>query len=187
MTPAPDASDDKEIVARVVDGETELFAALVKRHQRAVYGLGLGFFKNAEDTGDFVQDVFLKAYRSLPGFLGKSKFSTWLYRIAYNTAVNTVKRRREYQSLAEDLEIPDFDDPQRKALRETSRQAVRCALEGLPERYRICLDLYFFYDLSYPEIEAVTGFPVNTIKSHVFRAKAILKDKLRDEAEGGTA
>lgn len=184
---APNAPDDKEIVARVVDGESELFAVLVKRHQRAVYGLGLGFFKNSDDTGDFVQDVFLKAYRNLPGFLGKAKFSTWLYRIAYNTAVNTVKRRREYQSLAEDLEIPDFDDPQSKTLRETSRQAVRSALEDLPERYRICLDLYFFYDLSYPEIEVVTGFPVNTIKSHVFRAKAILRDKLRDEAEGGTA
>lgn len=184
MSPAPDALDDKEIVARVVDGDTELFAVLVRRHQRAVYGLGLGFFKNTEDTGDFVQDVFLKAYRNLSSFLGKSKFSTWLYRIAYNTAVNAIKRRREYQSLAEDLEIPDFDDPQRKTLREASRGAIRAAMADLPERYRVCLDLYFFYDLSYPEIETVTGFPVNTIKSHVFRAKGILRDKLRDEAEG---
>jgi RNA polymerase sigma-70 factor (ECF subfamily) len=186
MSPAFGEPDDKALVDRVVAGESEVFAALIKRHQKAVFGLGLGFFKNEEDTGDFVQDVFLKAYRNLPGFQGKSKFSTWLYRIAYNTALNAVKRRREYQSLAEDMEIPDFDDPQTRTLREASRAAIRTALDELPERYRICLDLYFFYDLSYPEIEGVTGFPVNTIKSHVFRAKALLRDKLRDEAEGGT-
>ena len=184
MSPAPDTLDDRTIVARVIEGESDLFALLVKRHQRAVYGLGLSFFKNAEDSGDFTQDVFIKAYRSLPSFLGKSKFSTWLYRIAYNTAVNAVKRRKEYQSLAEDIEIPDFDDPQSKVLREASKKAIKAATEQLPERYRICVDLFFFYDLSYPEIEVVTGFPVNTIKSHVFRAKALLRDKLRDEAEG---
>ncbi len=187
MRPDAGALDDREIVERVAAGEAELFSLLVQRHQRAVYGLGIGFFKNADDAGDFVQDVFLRAYRNLPGFLGKAKFSTWLYRIAYNTAVNAVKRRKEYQSLADDAEIPYFDDPQEKALRETSRAAIRKAVDGLPERYRVCLDLYFFYDLSYPEIEVVTGFPVNTIKSHVFRAKAILREKLRDEAEGGSA
>lgn len=186
MSPAPDTLSDQSIVERIIGGESGLFAELVKRHQKAVYGLGLGFFKNAEDSGDFTQDVFLKAYRSLPGFLGKSAFSTWLYRIAYNTAVNAVQRRREYQSLAEDAEIPDFDDPQRKAERECSRTAIRAAVGELPERYRVCLDLYFFYDLSYPEIEVVTGFPVNTIKSHVFRAKALLRERLREEAEGGS-
>lgn len=85
--------------------------------------------------------------------------------------------------MAEDAEIPDFDDPQQKAVREASREAIREAIDELPERYRVCLDFYFFYDLSYPEIEVVTGFPVNTIKSHVFRAKAMLRERLRDEAE----
>jgi len=185
MSPAPEELDDRTIAARVVAGESGLYSVLVRRHQRAVYGLGLGFFKNSDDSGDFVQDVFLRAYRGLPGFQGKSKFSTWLYRIAYNTAVNAVKRRREYQSLAEDAEVPAADDPQRDAVRETSRCAVRKAVGELPERYRVCVDLYFFYGLSYPEIESVTGFPSNTIKSHVFRAKAILREKLRDEADGG--
>ena len=185
MSPPEEELDDRTAVARAVAGESELFALLVKRHQRAIYGLGLGFFKNADDAGDFVQDVFLKAFRSLPGYRGNSKFSTWLYRIAYNTAINAVKRRKEFHSLAEDAEIPDFDDPQDKAVRSAAKEAIAAAVADLPERYRVCLEFYFFYDLSYPEIEVVTGFPVNTIKSHVFRAKAILRDKLRDLADGG--
>jgi RNA polymerase sigma-70 factor (ECF subfamily) len=185
MSLAAREPEDRELVARVVAGDNEAFAVLVKRHQRAVYGLGIGFFKNADDAGDFVQDVFIKAYRSLAGFQGKSKFSTWLYRVAYNTALNAVKRRHEYLSLAEDAEIPDFDDPERQALRKAAQSAVAQAVAELPERYRICVDLFFFFDRSYPEIETITGFPVNTIKSHVFRAKAILRGKLRNEVEGG--
>jgi RNA polymerase sigma-70 factor, ECF subfamily len=182
---AADGIDDGIIVERVVAGDTELFRTLVERHQRAVYGLGLSFFRNTEDAADFTQDVFLKAFRSLASFQGRSRFSTWLYRIAYNAAVNNLKRRKEYRSLAEDAEIPDFDGPERRTLRAFARDAVSGAVAELPERYRICVDLYFFYDRSYPEIEAVTGFPVNTIKSHVFRAKKLLRERLRDEAEGG--
>lgn len=184
MTPAAPDAEDNLLVALASDGDGEAFAVLVRRHQRAVYALGLGFFKNGEDAGDFVQDVFIKAFRNLRSFRGKSKFSTWLYRIAYNTAINAVKRRREYLSLAEENEIPDFDDPERQALKEATRSAVAEAVAELPERYRICVDLFFFFDRSYPEIEAITGFPVNTIKSHVFRAKAMLREKLRREAGG---
>jgi len=177
--------DDGTIVERVLAGETELFGELVRRHQKAVYGLGLSFFRNGEDAADFVQDVFLKAFRSIASFQGRSRFSTWLYRIAYNTAINGVKRRKEYRSLAENEEIPDFESPERLALRSAAQAAVAEALKELPERYRICIDLYFYYDRSYPEIEAVTGFPVNTIKSHVFRAKQLLREGLSDTAEGG--
>lgn len=182
---AADGIDDGVIVERVVAGRTELFSILVERHQRAVHGLGLGFFKNGEDAADFTQEVFLKAFRYLAEFQGRSRFSTWLYRIAYNTAINGVKRRKEYHSLAEDAELSDHDGPERQALREAVRGAVREAVADLPEKYRICVDLYFFYDRSYQEIETVTGYPVNTIKSHVFRAKKILKDKLGELTEGG--
>lgn len=184
MSAASRETDDAVLVARAARGDGEAFEVLVKRHQGAVYALGFGFFKNAEDAGDFTQDVFVKAFRSLRSFQGKSKFSTWIYRIAYNTAINGVKRRKEYASLAEDAEIPDLDDPEKQALREATRRAVAEAVAGLPERYRVCVDLFFFFDRSYQEIESITGFPVNTIKSHVFRAKAMLRETLRREAGG---
>jgi RNA polymerase sigma-70 factor (ECF subfamily) len=178
-----DDADDRLIAGQVVSGDKELFGLLVKRHERAVYGMGLSFFRNRDDAADFTQEVFLKVYRSLPGFEGRSRFSTWLYRLAYNTAVNGVTRRREYHSLAEEEAAGAEEGPERKLLRRAAREAVLTAVSELPERYRICVDLFFFYDRSYQEIEAITGFPVNTIKSHVFRAKKLLREKLGDIAE----
>jgi RNA polymerase sigma-70 factor (ECF subfamily) len=172
--------DDALIISQVVSGQKDLFRLLVRRHERAVYGMGLSFFRNKEDASDFTQEVFFKVYRSLSRFEGRSRFSTWLYKIAYNTAVNGVTRKKEYHSLAEEEDaVPaDGDTPERILLRKSAREAVLEALKDLPERYRICVDLFFFYDRSYQEIETITGIPVNTIKSHVFRAKKLLREKL---------
>jgi RNA polymerase sigma-70 factor (ECF subfamily) len=177
--------DERIIVAQIVSGQKELFRLLVKRHERAVHGMGLSFFRNAEDAADFTQDVFLKVFRNLPCFEGRSRFSTWLYKIAYNTAVNGISRRKEYRSLAEEEGVGDDETPERKTLRSIIRETVLEAVMTLPERYRICVDLFFFYDRSYQEIEVITGFPVNTIKSHVFRAKKLLRKELEDFVEGG--
>jgi RNA polymerase sigma-70 factor (ECF subfamily) len=174
------AEDDEMIVVRVVAGQKDRFRHLVKRHERAVYGMGMSFLRNGEDAADFTQEVFLKAYRNLPYFEGRSRFSTWLYKIAYNTAVNNVRRKKEFHSLAGEEQIVDGETPERSLLRAAARDAVLDAVGELPERYRVCVDLFFFYDRSYLEIEMITGFPVNTIKSHVFRAKKLLRDKLED-------
>jgi RNA polymerase sigma-70 factor (ECF subfamily) len=179
------SDDDRLIVSQIVSGQKELFRLLVKRHEKAVYGMGLSFFRNQEDASDFTQEVFLKVFRRLSCFEGRSRFSTWLYKVAYNTAINQMTRTKEYRSLAEIEEAGDGDTPERRLIRTAAAKAVKEAVEDLPERYRICVDLFFFYDRSYQEIEAITGFPVNTIKSHVFRAKKTLREKLSSIAEGG--
>jgi len=184
----PAMADEKEIndqliVSQVVSGQKNLFRLLVRHHEKAVYGMGLSFFRNPEDASDFTQEVFLKTYRNLSQFEGRSRFSTWLYKIAYNTALNEVNRRKEYLSLVEeeaDKLINSTDTPERVALRDAAKEAIRSAIKELPERFRICVDLFFFYDCSYQEIEVITGIPVNTIKSHVFRAKILLREKLED-------
>ena len=173
-----EGDEDLAIVTQVVFGEKELFRLLIKRHERAVYGMGMSFFHNAEDASDFTQEVFLKTYRFLASFKGQSRFSTWLYKIAYNTAINSIARKREYQSLAENEIAHDNNTPERKLLKKFARDAIMEAVSELPERFRICVDLFFFYHRSYQEIEAITKYPVNTIKSHVFRAKKILREKL---------
>ena len=172
--------EDKIVVAQVLAGQKELFRLLIKRHERAVYGMGMSFLRNTEDASDFTQDVFLKVYRNLSQFEGRSRFSTWLYKIAYNSAINNKSRIKEYYSLAEDEIAVETDNPERKLLRDLARDAVLDAVKELPERFRLCVDLFFFYDRSYQEIEAITGYPVNTVKSHVFRAKKILREKLAD-------
>jgi RNA polymerase sigma-70 factor (ECF subfamily) len=182
LTAAEGGYSDELIISQIKAGQKDLFRLLVRRYKRPVYGMGLSFLRNAEDAGDFTQEVFLKVYRSLSRFEGRSRFSTWLYKVAYNTALNGVNRRKEYQSLAEgeaEFEASDGDTPERQLIRKAAKEAVLASLEELPERYRICIDMFFFYDCSYQEIEAVTGFPVNTVKSHVFRAKKLLREKLK--------
>jgi RNA polymerase sigma-70 factor, ECF subfamily len=182
-------ASDEEAIGRVLDGDTEAFAILVRRHEARVRRLGMSFFHDEEEAADFSQDVFVKAYTALASFKGRSLFSTWLLRIAYNTAINSKKRRREQLSLDPEAEValcPGVDDDH---LREETARAVREAMAGLPPRQALCIELYFYYDLKYSEISEITGYPVNTIKSHVFRAKRILRERLgsiREDGECGT-
>lgn len=173
--------DDIALCREVLAGKSDAFTVLVGKYRKRIFGLGYSFFRNPDDAEDFVQDVLVKVYVSLASFRGESLFSTWLMRIAYNTAINSIKRKREYTSLAEDFEIMDTsENPEEKHLRGCSKEAIRAALSELPERYRVCVDMYFFYDMPYADISEVTGLPVNTIKSHVFRAKKLLRERLEE-------
>lgn len=172
---------DSELVKSTLDGDQKSFARLMTLYKKRIVAIGMGFFKNAADTEDFVQEVFLKAYTKLDTFRGDSLFSTWLTRIAYNTAVNSVNRRDEYVQLSDESILQDpSDTPEEVQIRKVTGQAIREAIKELPEQYAICLDMYFFYDVPYAEISSITGLPVNTIKSHIFRAKKILKEKLEE-------
>jgi RNA polymerase sigma-70 factor, ECF subfamily len=179
---APEASDE-EAIGRVLDGDVEAFAILVRRHESRVVRLGMSFFHDDEEAADFAQDVFVKAYTALASFKGRSLFSTWLLRIAYNTAINAKKRRREQLSLDPEVEMAGAPGTDEEHLREETARAVRAAMAELPPRQALCIELYFFYDLKYSEICEITGFPVNTIKSHVFRAKRILRERLESIGE----
>ena len=173
---------DYEVCKAVLNGNTQAFAVLAAQYQKRVYMLGLSFFDNTDDCEDFVQDVMLKAYSALGTFRAEAPFATWLMRIAYNTALNSVKKRRSYASLADGAEIEyRGDNPEEKHLNECIILSVREAVSNLPDNYRICIDLYFFYDMSYTDIAAVTELPLNTIKSHIFRAKKILREYLKED------
>ena len=173
---------DYEVCKAVLNGNTQAFAILAAQYQKRVYMLGLSFFDNTDDCEDFVQDVMLKAYSALGTFRAEAPFATWLMRIAYNTALNSVKKRNRYSSLADGIEIEyRGDNPEEKHLNECIVLSVREAVNSLPDNYRICIDLYFFYDMSYTDIAAVTELPLNTIKSHIFRAKKILREYLKED------
>lgn len=172
---------DIKLVKESIAGNSQSFAKLVSYYQTRIQTVGRSFFKNEADTEDFVQDVFLKAYMNLSSFKGESQFSTWLIRIAYTTAINSKSRRKEYLPLEDDTIIPsEGKTPEENQMLKLTAQAVREAVKELPQNYAVCLDFYFFFDFSYEEISVITGFPVNTIKSHIFRAKQILRTKLQD-------
>ena len=179
---SPEAVQDRLLCKAVLAGNTEAFSLIAAKYQKRVYSLGMSFFKNHDDSEDFVQDIMLKTFSALPKFRGESSFSTWLMRIAYNSAINSVKRKREFVSAFDDFEIKTNDlTPEERQIQNCVKNSIRWAVSSLPEKYRICIDLYFFYDMPYADIESVTGIPVNTIKSHIFRSKKILKTELEHQ------
>ena len=171
-------SDDK-IINKVKDGDIDSFRVIVKRYQEQVFSIGMRFFRNKDDSYDFVQDVFIKAFNNVESFRGVSEFRFWLYKIAYNHGINAVKAKVADQTLVEQSLVDRKQIPEKVHLTEEIKGALLSAIEELPENYRICLDFFFFFGLSYTEISNITGFPVNTIKSNVFRAKQLLRDALR--------
>jgi RNA polymerase sigma-70 factor (ECF subfamily) len=172
---------DELLVEQALAGDSSAFEEIVRLYKRRITALGMGFFKNLSDTEDFVQEVFIKLYTRLSSFRGEARFSTWCTRIAYNIAFNSIHRRKEYESIAEEqlLRAPGRG-PEEEQMRRITAEAVREVVRELPPVYAICLDLYFFHDMPYKEISIITDLPVNTIKSHIFRAKKLLRDKLID-------
>ena len=176
---AADVKAEEILVRSATGGNSQAFAELEKRYHRRVSALGMSFFKNSADTEDFVQDVFIKVYTKLKDFRGESRFSTWLLRIGYTTAINSIKRRKEYLPLGDETLLWDQDHtPEEMQMRRLTIETVRESITELPERFAVCLDMYFFYDMAYGDICEVTGLPLNTVKSHIFRAKKMLKEKL---------
>lgn len=170
---------DFSLIKSARAGNKASFARLMSLYKTRVFYFGKSFFHNDADSEDFVQDVFLKVFMHLDSFKGISQFSTWLMRIAWTTAVNSVNRRKEYLPLADETAILDNDStPEEKQIRKLTGEAIRQAIAELPEKYAVCIEMYFFYDIPYQEISEITDFPVNTIKSHIFRAKKILREKL---------
>lgn len=170
---------DFALIKKILKGDKDSFSKLMTHYKNRIFVFGKSFFHNDEDANDFVQDVFLKVFLNLKSFKWKASFSTWLMRIAYTTAINSVTRKKEYLSLAEDFDIPSIElTPEEAELQKLTKQAVNEAVKSLPEKYAIVIDMYFFYDIPYLQISDITKLPVNTIKSHIFRAKKILKEKL---------
>jgi len=178
MSPIGPEAADEDVIDRVLDGDSDAFSILVRRYQRRILRLGYGFMKNVDESEDFAQDVFLKAYSGLAGFKGRSSFSTWLTRIAYNTGINARRKSGRYEPLESDPVDARTLTPEEAHLRSETVLALRGAMALLPEKYAVCLDLYFKEGMKYEDISETTGFPVNTIKSHVFRAKHDLRKAL---------
>ena len=167
------------LVRRAAGGETPAFAELLRRHQGKVRGLLLRLCCDRTLADDLAQEVFLRAYRGLWGFEGRSSFGTWLYRISYNAYLNHSTRVRKWSSLptAYDAETAAPDDalsPPRADL----RRDLEAAVATLPQRYRGVVVLYYLQDLSYPEIAEILDVPLGTVKTHLHRAKRLLRAKL---------
>jgi RNA polymerase sigma-70 factor (ECF subfamily) len=175
------AEADNDLVRRVLQGEVEAYAAIVARHQARIFYLGLKFLRRNEDAEDFAQEVFIRAYEKLSSFQGSVPFAAWLYRIAYNLAVNKYHlKKRQLQAVSAVELLPDSSYcPEHRLLAEELSEWVRKTLHKIPDIYHVLIRMHFFEGLSYPEISKALEMPVNTIKSYIFRAKELIRQKLR--------
>jgi RNA polymerase sigma-70 factor (ECF subfamily) len=158
----------------------EAFAELVRRYQDRVYALAYRFLRNHSDAEDVAQETFLRAFRALGSFETGRRFAPWLFRIATNLCLDMLRARRPIASL-EDDPVPPASLERVEAtvdVRERWR-ALQAALETLPEGLRVVFLLRHESDLSYQEIAQVLGIPVNTVRTRLFRARELLRDRLK--------
>lgn len=174
---------DKFLVKESIAGNPAAFSTIMFLYKKRVEAVGKRFFYNQNDIDDFVQEVFIKVFNSLSTFKGESKFSTWLTRIAFNTALNSKTRTKTADTLdaAESDNLPSgYDSPEEAEMKRITKLAIQQSVKELPEKYAQCVEMYFFMDMSYEDISETTGIPVNTLKTHIFRAKKILYEKLKE-------
>jgi RNA polymerase sigma-70 factor (ECF subfamily) len=176
---------DFEIVARVRNGETDAFEELVRKHGRRVYRSLLGIVGSPEEAEDTLQDAFFKAFQHLPHFEGRSKFSTWLVRIAINTGLQRVRSRKEFDRIDEDDE--EFRPRNIQAWTETpedfySREELRRLVERevlkLPVKYRVALLLRDLEEVSTEEAAAALGLSIPGLKARVLRGRLMLRESM---------
>ena len=174
--------DEKDLLRRAGQGDQEAFRQLVETYQAPVYRLALRMCGgDAALAEDAAQEAFLAAWRGLPRFRGDSRFSTWLYRLTTNAAIDCLRREKRYRSTDDvtELELPDdAPSPQEQAEQSETQSAVRRALSRLSEEHRQVLLLRYMQELDYSEIAAALAVSEGTVKSRISRAKTRLKEIL---------
>lgn len=170
---------DEHIIRQVQKGDFELYSLIVERYQDKIFSIGMRFFYDRDDAADFAQEIFLKAFKNIDSYREIALFKYWLVKLAYNHGINMKKKKHEdVEYNCEEIQS-GYELPEDKHIYGEIKQILEEEINRLPERYRICIDFYFFVGLKYNEISEITGYPVNTIKSDVLRAKNILRQKLK--------
>jgi RNA polymerase sigma-70 factor (ECF subfamily) len=179
---------DIELMLRFQKGDEPAFEELVKKHTRGVLNLVYRYLGDSSRAEDVSQDIFVKVYRARMKYEPKAKFSTWLYRIAVNHCLNEIRARKSQPSVAAPvndlLEQPSGEDPDARISRSELQQAVKGAIDSLPENQRMAVILARYEDMSYDEIGETMGMSLEAVKSVLFRAKENLKQALSKYARG---
>jgi RNA polymerase sigma-70 factor, ECF subfamily len=177
---------------RILKGDNDAANTLISRHLKAAVRIAYSVLGNEDDAQDAAQDAFIKALRNLPHFSGNSAFSTWLYRIVYNSALDIGRKRRRtvQQKVDEDEEEYESEAPQEreegrepsdKMLRREKIEAVRRCLEKLPEKYAIVIKMKDIEKLSYDQIAEVLGTTRGNVMSRLNYGRIKLKELLESE------
>jgi len=180
---------DTYYIDRVKAGDRVAFSRLVDRYRDMVYTICLRMLVVEADAEEAAQDTFLKAFRAIGSFQGKSRFSTWLYRIAYNQSVSMIRRKVKVIDLVDEMPGDEAGDADLNGLErltagERTRQ-LRLAIEALPETDAVIITLFYYEGMSLEEIADVTGLSNGNIRIRLHRSRKkmyqVITDNLRSE------
>ncbi|MGB5460218.1 MAG: sigma-70 family RNA polymerase sigma factor [Eudoraea sp.] len=179
---------DDYLIDKVIKGENNAYAELVDRYKQMVYTLAYKIVKNREDAEEVAQDTFVKAYNALNDFKGDSKFSTWLYKIAYYRSLDYLKKnKRRVETtkidISEEYNIASLDDALDALEAKDRTEIIKHAIQKLPGEDSVLITLYYFETLSMNEISKVMGISPNTIKVRLFRGRKRLAKILENNLE----
>ena len=175
---------DEELVERVKRGDPRAFQVLVDRHKRMVFNIAWRMLRNREDAEDAAQEAFLRAFRSMHTFRGEVKFSSWLYQITVNVCLSSVESAHAKQTFVELEEETDEADPHLMdgglspediVTRGDFGERIRALVGTLPPMYQSVITLYYIEERSYQEVAEILEIPLGTVKTHLHRAKGLLR------------
>lgn len=191
MAPEAVQTTDEELVAAVLRGERELFGALVERYQGRLVNYLYRLLRSVEDAHELSQEVFIKVYQALDRYDPRYRFSTWIFRVAQNAAIDEIRKRRvrlvSFEGREDEAGEAREWEPESPArgpygeLRNAERGgAIQQAIDKLPWEYRELIVLRHFGELSYDDIASLKAMPLGTVKNKLFRGRQMLKEELAD-------
>lgn len=185
-------TSNSDLIKKAIDGDEAAYKKLMENYRGAIYNLLYKMVRNREETEDLVQEAFMKAFRALPSFNEEYAFSTWLYKIAINNCIDHMRKKKlKTYSINKpvrakdgevDREFPDTSmSPDKKILSDERSNIIGIAIDELPENYRTAILLRHKEERSYEEIAQILDIPLGTVKARIFRAREMLKKKLKDK------
>ncbi|MBL7863222.1 MAG: sigma-70 family RNA polymerase sigma factor [Cyclobacteriaceae bacterium] len=193
---SPKALEDFKLIDMAVGGDDKAYAKLLLRYRKAVYHMVLKMVRNIDDAEDLTMESFSKAFRSLSRFKKDYTFSTWLFRIATNNAIDFIRKRKlntlsiqntytddDGQSVGMDVEDDGILNPQDEAIKAQKEELIQLFVNMLPSKYQKLVRLRYFHELSYEEIAEELEAPLGTVKAQLHRARELLYDMVKKNKE----
>ncbi|MBE0637469.1 MAG: sigma-70 family RNA polymerase sigma factor [Bacteroidales bacterium] len=180
--------DDNFYIGQVLEGNAAAYKMLVEKHKDMVFTIVNKIVRNHHEAEELAQDVFIKAYQALQGFEGKSRFSTWLYRIAYNTSISRVRRPKTEFAAIDDALIDNYTtDHVSRGMEELDKEeqieALNAVMEKLPEEDNLLLNLFYKNECPVDEISEITGLSQSNVKVRLYRIRKRMYDELKKQLE----
>lgn len=167
--------NDTLLIGRILDGDTSGYAVMVDRYKDLAFTIAFRILGKREDAEEVVQDAFVKAFQNLSSFRQKAKFSTWLYRIIYNTAISKHRQKKPGWQQIEEITVPD-NTAEFMSEEEDRHKILETAMQQLPEEDRILLTLYYIDESSVDDLHSILGISKANVKIKLFRARKRLQE-----------